>query len=120
MPGLSYNGTWSAALPWGQNLTVPTVCAFGFWATQDLAPTLAFKGLQKQSLTNIYLIYSNVMDIDTDSPQLEFGAIEIVWYWCTKSYSVGVSGGQTHWKETARSTKVLNDTTEAVNVSLNQ
>ncbi|KAK0652754.1 hypothetical protein B0T16DRAFT_406744 [Cercophora newfieldiana] len=120
MPGLPYNKTWSAALPWGQNLTVPTVYAMDFWATRDFAPTIAFKSLQNQSFSNIYLIYSNVMDIETDSPRLGFGAIEIVWYWCAKSYSVGVSGGQIHMKETSRSTKVLNDTTEAVNVSRNR
>ena len=119
LPGLPYNMTWSASLPWGQNLTVPTVYAFDFWATRDFAPTLAFKGLQNQSFANIYLIYSNVMDLDTDSPRLEFGAVEMVWYWCTKSYSVGVSQGQNYWKETSRSTKLLEDTTEAVNISRN-
>lgn len=119
MPGLNYNMTWSAALPWGQNLTIPTVFGFDFWATRDFAPTLAFKALENQSFANIYIIYSNVIGLDTAEPSVEFRAVEAVWYWCTKSYSVGVKGGKTLWNETSRSTRVMSDTTIAVNVSRN-
>ncbi|KAK1757077.1 hypothetical protein QBC47DRAFT_459729 [Echria macrotheca] len=119
LPGLPYNMTWSATLPWGQNLTIPTVYAFDFWATRDFAPTLAFKSLENQSFADFFLIYSNVLGLDTPEPTVEFRAVELVWYWCTKSYSVSVKGGQTSWHETSRSIKVLKDTTTAVNVVRN-
>lgn len=119
LPGLTYNMTWSAALPWGQNLTIPTVYAFDFWATRDFAPSIAFGHLRNQSFGNLYIIYSNIFDLDKPQPRVEFHAVEMIWYWCTKAYSVKVSDGRAHWRELARSKRILNDTTLSMNVPLN-
>lgn len=48
----------------GQNLTIPTVYAFDFWATRDFAPSIAFSHLRSQGLGNIYIIYSNLFDLN--------------------------------------------------------
>jgi hypothetical protein len=118
MPGFGYNATWSAALPGGQNLTIPTVFAFEFYS----APTLAFSALSNQSFAAVFLVYSNVIglgpgsnttttDASKANPRVEFRAAELVWYWCVKSYSVSVRDGRTRRVEKARSTRVVEDTT---------
>lgn len=122
MPGLPSNQTWSAALPAGQNLTIPTLFAFDFFLTLDLAPSLAFPALRPQTFTNIYLIYSNVLHLNDPDllPIVQFQAVEMVWYWCTKSYSVNVTNGITNITPTSVSSAILNDTTTAVNMPLNR
>jgi len=121
MPGLPSNLTWSAALPAGQNLTIPTLFAFDFFLVLDLAPSIAFQPIQNQTFTNIYLIYSNVVDMDTPGvpARVEFQAVEIAWYWCAKAFSVNVTSGVTHWTEISRSSVVLTDSTTAVNMPRN-
>ena len=126
MPNLPSNLTWSAALPAGQNLTIPTVFAFDFFLTLDLAPSLAFSAIQNQTFANIYLIYSNVLNLPNPNnpnplapPRAEFQAVEMAWHWCTKAYSVNVTRGITHTTELSRSSVVLSDSTTAVNMPLN-
>jgi hypothetical protein len=121
MPGLPSDLTWSAALPAGQNLTIPAVFAFDFFLTLDLAPSLAFSSMKNQTFANIYLIYSNVVDLNHPDkpPRVEFQAVEMAWSWCAKAYSVNVTRGVTHMKELSQSSVVLSDTTTAVNMPLN-
>jgi len=113
MPNLPSNQTWSAALPDGQNLTIPTLFAFDFFLALDLAPSLTFKHLQKQSFANIYLVYSNVVGLNTSTPRVEFQAVEMVWYWCAKAYSLNVTRGVTHATLLSASSTILQDTTTA-------
>ncbi|KAK3356527.1 hypothetical protein B0T25DRAFT_603008 [Lasiosphaeria hispida] len=119
MPGLSSNRTWSAALPAGQNLTIPSLFAFDFFLTLDLAPSLSFQHIQNQTFANIYLIYSNVIGLNTPQARVEFQAVEMAWYWCTKSYSINVARGITRWQEISRSAQILDDSTTAVNMPSN-
>ncbi|KAK0633884.1 hypothetical protein B0T14DRAFT_491972 [Immersiella caudata] len=121
MPGLPSDLTWSAALPAGQNLTIPAVFAFDFFLTLDLAPSLAFSSMKNQTFANIYLIYSNIVDLNLpDKPaRVEFQAVEMAFHWCAKAYSINVTKGVTQMKELSRSSVVLSDTTTAVNMPLN-
>ncbi|KAK5652179.1 hypothetical protein OQA88_10822 [Cercophora sp. LCS_1] len=122
MPGLPSNQTWSASLPAGQNLTIPTLFAFDFFLALDLAPSLAFPSLTPQTFTNIYLIYSNVLHLNDPGllPVVEFRAVEMIWYWCAKSHSVNVTNGVTHISSVSVSSTILNDTTTALNMPLNR
>jgi len=122
MPGLPSNQTWSAALPAGQNLTIPTVFAFDFFLVLDLAPSLAFQHLKPQTFGNIFMIYSNVLNLDDPNQEttVSFNAVEMVWYWCAKSYSVNVTSGITHFTQLSQSSTITNNTTTApVNMPLN-
>ncbi|KAK0654814.1 hypothetical protein B0T16DRAFT_395715 [Cercophora newfieldiana] len=123
MPGLPNDSTWSAALPAGQNLTIPTLFAFDFFLTLELAPSLAFSSIQNQTFANIYMLYSNVITPTpntTDAPaRVEFSAVEMAFHWCAKAYAVNVTRGVTTFTELSRSSVVLSDTTTAVNMPLN-
>lgn len=118
LPGLFQNNSWSASLPGGLNLTIPTIYSLNFWFLRSSTPSLAFAHLQNQSLVNLFMIYSNLHDIDSPNPSVSFQAVELVWYWCTKSYRVAVQSGQPRWKELSRSTKVLSNTATSMNAIL--
>jgi len=118
--GLSSNNTWSAALPGGYNLTIPTLYAFDIFFPRNFVPSISFQHLRNQTFASIYLIYSNLVDPGDPQSEVEFGAAELAWYWCAKAYSVNVTGGRQRRKELSRSTRILNQTSISNNIAGNK
>jgi len=92
--GLSSKKVWSAALPGGYNLTIPTLYAFDVFPPRSSTQSMSFQHLGSQVFADLYLIYSNLVDSKDPDSEVQFGAVEMVWYWCPKAYAVKVTGGK--------------------------
>lgn len=104
---LTDNRTWVATLPLAtQNATlkIPTARSIDFFSS-TFATSLSFSESQlKTALADIYIIYSNAFSFGGQN--VSFQAVEVMFSWCSKGYTLEVANGATLRQERARSTKV--------------
>ncbi|KAK3386861.1 hypothetical protein B0H63DRAFT_468510 [Podospora didyma] len=117
--GLEDNSTWTASLPVSSAvLTIPNLRSLDFFA--DLTGgSLSFLDAPESNTSslNVYLIYSNPPA--TPGGHVTFGAFEILFYWCSKAFSLNVTATTAHWTELGRSTSIKESNLSTLNIFKN-
>lgn len=115
--GLDDNRTWSASLPGFQPLVVPNLHAFDIWSPYPGMPLREPPSAERNlSLADMILVYSNRGEAG-GAPA--FRAVEVLFYWCTKAFSLRVVGGEPQWTERARAAHALGPPPDSLNLATN-
>ncbi len=117
--GLNDNTTWAASLPGHDPFIVPNIRSFYIFPTQPEADanSSATSNERSLSLADMRLVFANTADPPANN--VTFEAVEVLFYWCTKAFSVSVRGGVPVWTEKARSAVVLANTAISFDVATN-
>jgi hypothetical protein len=95
--------------PGNHTLKTPTIRSFGLYpAINSPGHSISFTDFINISIADEYIIYTNTPALATQN--ITFHAIEIMWYWCAKAFSLKVTGNVPQWNELARSADVINNT----------
>jgi hypothetical protein len=107
--GLNDNTTWRVSLPGSRRIMVPNTRSFDILITSLFTPShnsLSFTELElNTSLANNFFVFANAPA--PPATNVVFKAVETLFYWCTKTYSLGVSSGAPSWAVSAPSAHVV-------------
>ena len=115
---LQDNTTWAASLPGHDPLVVPNLRAFNIYSpVPGLKVTFPTTNERNLSLADMLLVFSNPPT--PTGGNVIFEALEVLFYWCAKGYSLSVSDGIPHWAEVARGAVAVDNTATSLNLATN-
>jgi hypothetical protein len=112
LDGFQDNSTYSAILPNNLTLIAPNLKSF-IYAEDGKAASLSFSGNEvKLQIINPYIIFTNPAYSPKDN--MTFEAVEVLFYWCAKVFSVSVTDNIPRTQLLTTSTSFISNITTAV------
>jgi hypothetical protein len=115
---LKDNTTWSASILGYSPLVIPNLQSFNIYTlAQNMSIKLPATNERNLSLSDMFILYSNPPALP--ARDVTFEAIEVLFYWCTKAFSLSVANGVPYQMQLSSTSVVLDNTATSLDLSTN-